>query len=152
MTTLHPGVMDPRRHHVFVYGTLMRGEMRALDGMDATRAVFVGPVSLHGHTLVVPRGAAFPALVVDGTGSVDGELWRVDDALLMSLDRIEGATIDHERLGHGLFRRGVVRVQGTTMEEGAPMFHVDAFAYLWNRADVPLVPLGASWRAWHHAR
>ena len=59
---LHADEHDARRQHVFVYGTLMRGEIRGLDQMPEHRACFAGLARADGHALAVPRGAERAAL------------------------------------------------------------------------------------------
>lgn len=71
--------------HVFVYGTLRRG-----DDNDITRLqpapVFVGTAQVAGtlHHL-----GAYPGIVLGGTGLVRGEVYAITPALELRLDEIE---------------------------------------------------------------
>jgi gamma-glutamylcyclotransferase (GGCT)/AIG2-like uncharacterized protein YtfP len=69
---------------VFVYGTLRRGGSNAfrMDGAE-----FVGPATVGG---VLYRISWYPGLVLDGEGSVTGEVYRVGPELLRALDEFEG--------------------------------------------------------------
>jgi gamma-glutamylcyclotransferase (GGCT)/AIG2-like uncharacterized protein YtfP len=71
--------------HLFVYGTLMRGQPahRTLAG----RATFVGDATVPGALLALGR---YPGLVA-GRGRVHGEIWRFEvPELLPALDEYEG--------------------------------------------------------------
>jgi gamma-glutamylaminecyclotransferase len=71
---------------LLVYGSLRRGE-RANGFMDG--AIFVSLArSAPGWTLY--DLGAFPGLVRTGEGTVLGEIYDVDDELLVRLDRYEG--------------------------------------------------------------
>jgi gamma-glutamylcyclotransferase (GGCT)/AIG2-like uncharacterized protein YtfP len=87
--------------HVFVYGTLRTGGLAAalLTGVER-----VGEATVQGALYDI--GGRYPALVLAGTGTVHGELWRCSAALLARLDEYEGVR-------HGLFRRVALRVAGT---------------------------------------
>jgi gamma-glutamylcyclotransferase (GGCT)/AIG2-like uncharacterized protein YtfP len=89
-------------HTVFVYGTLRRGQgnSRLLRGAE-----FVGNATASG--LLYNLGG-FPGLRLDDAeGDVVGEVWRVDDATLADLDRLEGAAFGfYER------RKWRVRIEG----------------------------------------
>ena len=70
---------------MFVYGTLMRGY--ALHLLLAHASKFLGEGRVHGRLVDLGR---YPGLV-DGAGSVRGEIYRLDDReLLAVLDRAEG--------------------------------------------------------------
>jgi len=74
-----------KKTFVFVYGTLMRGEANHRLLVDAER---VGAAVTMGQLFDL---GSFPALVLTGTDDlVDGELYRVTDAELAALDRLEG--------------------------------------------------------------
>jgi gamma-glutamylaminecyclotransferase len=115
--------MAPRRRLLFVYGTLMRGE---LNHALLAGASFRGP----GRTL--PRFElvdldAYPAMVSGGSAAVAGELYEVDDAVLAAVDELE----DHPHL----YRRRRVRLAGGGWAE----------AYLMSReatAGLPRIPSG----------
>jgi gamma-glutamylcyclotransferase (GGCT)/AIG2-like uncharacterized protein YtfP len=71
---------------LFVYGTLMRGEM---NHERLAGARFLGEArSAPGFTLL--DLGPWPALRDEGGSSVPGELYEVDDALLDVLDVLEG--------------------------------------------------------------
>lgn len=78
------------RHLVFVYGTLLRGEVNhgLLEGAD-----FVGEHRTEPRFTLVRLGA-YPGLISGGRTAVSGELYRVDHAGLKALDRLE----DYPRL------------------------------------------------------
>jgi gamma-glutamylcyclotransferase (GGCT)/AIG2-like uncharacterized protein YtfP len=77
-------------HLVFVYGTLLRGEVnhRLLAG-----ARFLGAHRSE-PCLTLYRLGAYPGAVRGGRTAVSGELYRVDSATLRLLDRLE----DYPRL------------------------------------------------------
>ncbi len=73
---------------LFVYGTLMRGQMNEFRMGDQE---CLGPAT----TLPIYRLYALgwhPGLVIDTTSgiAIHGELWEVDDATLAKLDEYEG--------------------------------------------------------------
>ncbi|HEY1697927.1 MAG TPA: gamma-glutamylcyclotransferase family protein [Polyangiaceae bacterium] len=78
---------------VFVYGTLLSGEgnHRQLRG---ARRLYVRRTEPR-YTLV--SLGRFPALLEDGTTSVVGEVYEVDDELLSQLDRFEGVPTLYRR-------------------------------------------------------
>lgn len=72
--------------HLFLYGTLMRGEAAHLRFALSTRACFVGDGRVPGRLLDL---GGYPGLVA-GDGMVEGELHRIlDPTLLAELDRYE---------------------------------------------------------------
>lgn len=73
-------------HRVFVYGTLLRGELN--HGLLAG-GVFVGAHrTAPCFTLYALSG--YPGLVAGGTTAVSGEVYRINDAGLRLLDQLEG--------------------------------------------------------------
>ena len=71
--------------HVFVYGTLRRGEARDINGLlPAPRPV--GRASVAG--LLYHLGA-YPGLVLDAPGRVQGEVYEISPELERRLDEIE---------------------------------------------------------------
>jgi gamma-glutamylcyclotransferase (GGCT)/AIG2-like uncharacterized protein YtfP len=83
---------DSRAALVFVYGTLMRGY--ALHLLLARASKFLGEGRVHGRLLDLGR---YPGLV-EGAGSVRGEIYRLDDSeLLAVLDRAEGYNFGRRR-------------------------------------------------------
>lgn len=114
---------------LFVYGTLMRG-MRNHGVLGAARARLIGEaVTEPGYRLFEVRGAGFPALVRDGTGTVRGELWDLEPDRIVGLDRFEGCPHIYER-------------KLVCLESGQAVF-----AYFWARDRNALVPVpSGSWR------
>jgi gamma-glutamylcyclotransferase (GGCT)/AIG2-like uncharacterized protein YtfP len=88
------------RWHVFVYGTLRRGEPNhhLLDPRALVRTCRTEP-----RFTLVSLGA-FPAMVPGGTTAVVGELYEIDTVTLAALDRLE----DHPRF----YRRTPIRLEG----------------------------------------
>ena len=76
---------DAARRHVFVYGTLRRGEAN-----DITRLLpsprFVGCAAICGAMYHLGR---YPGVVLAGEGSVQGEIYAIDAELERQLDAIE---------------------------------------------------------------
>lgn len=89
-----------RGFHLFTYGTLRRGGDGAalLEGCEP-----VGPATITG-TLYDIDGE-YPALVLAGTGRVQGEIWRCPARVLARLDA-------YEAVADGLFRRVAAVVDG----------------------------------------
>ena len=77
-------------HRVFVYGTLLRGEVNhdLLDG-----APLLGEHRTEPRFTLLLLGA-YPGLIGGGRTAVFGEVYRVDEAGLLRLDRLE----DYPRL------------------------------------------------------
>jgi gamma-glutamylaminecyclotransferase len=115
---------------IFVYGTLMRGEVNhhLLD-----RARFLEDARTR-ESFELHDFGAFPVLVRGGTRKVSGELYAVDDGTLSELDRLEG----HPHF----YRRSEIE-----LEQG-----LAAEAYLLDQARALAAPPieSGSWRA--HAR
>ncbi len=99
-------------NRLFVYGTLMRGQVRADLLGDAPRVA----ATTHGRLYHLPPG--YPAIVDVPEGVVHGELVTIDPASLPALDDYEGDE----------YRR-VVRVVATA--EGP----VDAWCYVFPPED-----------------
>jgi gamma-glutamylcyclotransferase (GGCT)/AIG2-like uncharacterized protein YtfP len=77
---------------LFAYGTLMRGY--ALHGALAQGATYVGPGRVRGALLDL---GSYPGLV-EGRGTVNGELYRLDAAeVLPAVDRREGYNFERRR-------------------------------------------------------
>jgi gamma-glutamylcyclotransferase (GGCT)/AIG2-like uncharacterized protein YtfP len=80
--------------NLFVYGTLKRGFCRArfLDGQTFLREA----ISLPRYRLY--DLGPYPGLVHDREGvAIQGELWQVDDATMVALDREEAVPILYQR-------------------------------------------------------
>jgi gamma-glutamylcyclotransferase (GGCT)/AIG2-like uncharacterized protein YtfP len=91
---------DPVRVHLFVYGTLRSGG-DAAGLLRGCRPVGTGIVAGTLYDL-----GAYPALVLDGRGPVEGEVWRCPADVLDRLDEYEGVP-------GGLYLRVRVVVEGT---------------------------------------
>lgn len=79
-------------HRVFVYGSLKRG---------GGNHHLLADAALEGDAIVEglemwDTGQGFPACV-PGDGAVEGEVYRVDDATLLAVDRLEGVPDLYER-------------------------------------------------------
>lgn len=84
--------MPARAELLFTYGTLMRGY--ALHPVLARGATFLGEARVRGRLLDLGR---YPGLV-DGAGTVRGELYRIDGPeLLAAIDREEGYNFERRR-------------------------------------------------------
>lgn len=112
---------------LFVYGTLKQGH--GLHGVLADQE-FLGAASVEGFTLL--DCGAFPAMI-RAAGSVNGELYRVDDKTLRQVDRIEGE-------GYLYVRTPVDAV----LPDGRT---IAAHAYLWNQLGRRLPSIGSDWPA-----
>jgi gamma-glutamylcyclotransferase (GGCT)/AIG2-like uncharacterized protein YtfP len=78
---------------IFVYGTLRRGQPNHAQLQGAR---FVGRAHTEQRYEVVDVHG-YPALLEDGSVSVSGELYEVDDALLRRLDAFEEVPEVYER-------------------------------------------------------
>ena len=122
---------------VFVYGTLKRGER---NHRLLAAAEFVGPAFTEPRFRLIDCGP-YPAMIehCDEPLVVAGEVFRIDDAILVELDRLE----DEGRL----YRRKVVEV--SLIDGGAcdqSLRTARCWTYLWINANhtLPLIA-GASW-------
>ena len=115
--------------YIAVYGTLMSGHCRA--GALAPYADLVAPCRIHDTELYSVHDS-FPALV-EGTGTVQGELWRARShedavALLAMTDGIEGyRPFDEDNSMY--LRRQVEAIIADGEQEGDPVL---AYVYVWN--------------------
>lgn len=87
---------EGRVNNVFVYGTLLSGQHN--NRLLATSRL-VGKATLLGRLYSL---GSFPAMRLDWTGVVSGEVWSVDDRTLERLDELEG-------VAHGFYARRAVR-------------------------------------------
>ncbi len=114
--------------NLFVYGTLKRGQRnhRLLAAQE-----LVGPARTLPRYRLYDTGS-YPCLVEDARNgvAVAGEIWRVDESCLPSLDRLEGAPM--------LFRRVEIAVEG---------FAEPVAAYLYNGNVSSFADCGAAWPA-----
>lgn len=80
---------------VFVYGTLLRGEANHYL-LERAECVAADAVAKGLALYVTHPRAAFPyAQRTEPNGRVRGEVWRVDAATLVQLDRLEGVASGH---------------------------------------------------------
>jgi gamma-glutamylaminecyclotransferase len=97
------------RTRLFVYGTLKRGGVAAETMRGAT---FEGSVvTMTGYALY--DLGEYPALVADGDGVVEGEVYLVTGDHLAELDRYEGCP--------ELYRRELVRLADCSLAEAYVM-------------------------------
>ena len=100
--------------HLFVYGTLKRGQPR---NRFLTGQTFIAPAVTRPLYRMFNLGE-YPALVRHADGrAIQGELWDVDDACVRTLDRVEGCDL-------GFYVR-------TTVELSAPCDRLSAETYLY---------------------
>lgn len=132
-------------NYLFAYGTLMRGQSRALDRMFDRGVAFGGEGALRHATLVLPKDAAWPALratvgLLEGPTApgVVGELWNVTSSVLAQLDTIEGTDRRHP-----LFARKKYVID----TEHGWSAHAWCYVWLWPEREWPTTPIGHSWRA-----
>ena len=76
---------DTSTRHVFVYGTLRRGEQRDITSL-CPAPQWVGSASLRG---VLYDLGTYPGVVLGGPKRVLGEVYRIDPQLERQLDEIE---------------------------------------------------------------
>lgn len=116
--------------HLFVYGTLMRGEINHRFLRLCRR---LGDARTEPGFELADLGT-FPALVATGSGVVVGELYEVDEATLRRLDSFEDVP--------NLYVRRAIRVLGPAGREWL------AFAYLMPASAVAGCPriASGSWR------
>ena len=76
----------PSSRHVFVYGTLRRGDVRDITRLSPAPQ-FVGMASVPGELYHLGR---YPGVILGGTGRVLGEVYAISPALEYQLDIIEG--------------------------------------------------------------
>ena len=116
---------------VFVYGTLLRGER---NHHLIAGGHYLGPASTDPCFELLDLGS-YPAMVAGGTTAIRGEVFEVDEAILRSLDDLEGYP--------GYYQR-----EDVTLADGRR-----CLAYLLPasyRRLYPLIP-GGDWRR-HRAR
>ncbi len=121
---------SPASTILFVYGTLMRGDVRApaLAGQQ-----FLGPATTQPRYRLVDCGD-YPGLIEAAAGvGIEGELYAVDAECLRKLDLIEG-------VDEGLYERRPVLL------DDRPGAGTVAYFYLGPIDDLP--DCGRSWRHW----
>ncbi|GAB6019341.1 hypothetical protein CHUAL_000933 [Chamberlinius hualienensis] len=99
--TTEPAEMGWNR--LFVYGTLKRGEpnYKFMTDGEKGKAVFIGPATTNQKwPLIIASKYNIPFLLYkEGTGNfIEGEVFDVDNALLSTLDALEGHPHFYERL------------------------------------------------------
>ena len=77
--------MPPEDRHVFVYGTLCRGEQRDINKLKPDPR-FVGEAFVPGTLYDL---GTYPGIVLGGQGTVRGEVYRISVELESLLDEIE---------------------------------------------------------------
>jgi gamma-glutamylcyclotransferase (GGCT)/AIG2-like uncharacterized protein YtfP len=77
----------PKKHLVFVYGSLMYGHGNHHLLMDNT---FIGDYLTASDNYYMYSLGGYPGVTKGGAGKVLGELYEVDDTTLESLDMLEG--------------------------------------------------------------
>lgn len=87
---------------LFIYGTLMRGEVGHHLLADAR---YVGPARTHARYTLLRLGW-YPALIEGGETSVRGEVYAVDDEALPALDAYEDAPALYARAPVALLDAG----------------------------------------------
>jgi gamma-glutamylcyclotransferase (GGCT)/AIG2-like uncharacterized protein YtfP len=88
--------------HVFVYGTLRRGERNDIAHFRPL-PLFVGPASIEGCLYDL---GAYPGIVLGERGRVVGEVYRITSAVEAALDILEEVKVD----GSGEYRKRDVPV------------------------------------------
>jgi gamma-glutamylcyclotransferase (GGCT)/AIG2-like uncharacterized protein YtfP len=114
--------------HVFVYGTLKRGQPRHrfLAGQNFISAALTRPLYRMFNV------GDYPALVQRADGrSIEGELWEVDETCVNTLDGVEGSDV-------GLYVRAEVELL-------PPFDRLSAFTYLYQRSVEGLADCGSRW-------
>lgn len=115
---------------VFVYGTLKRGGSNHAFLAGQT---FLGEArTVPGFTLYQLQG--YPGMVASKTPapeSVTGEVWSVDAATLIALDRLEG-------IAEGLYRRERIQLL-------PPFADLAVETYLYARSVAGATELGSTW-------
>ncbi|MDX3905664.1 MAG: gamma-glutamylcyclotransferase [Pigmentiphaga sp.] len=94
--------------HVFVYGTLRRGEINDIERLARQRGL-PAPVAL-GEASVAGRLVDFgdwPGLIEQAGPRVRGEVYLVEEALLAAMDEVE----EYDPAGDSLFVRRRVEIQ-----------------------------------------
>tara|TARA_R110001583_G_scaffold94255_5_gene237682 strand:+ start:1049 stop:1429 length:381 start_codon:yes stop_codon:yes gene_type:complete len=89
-------------HKVFVYGTLKKG---GSNHYFLKGSMFLRETILKDHSIYAPSMYGFPLLLEDKGGKVHGEVYKVNDITLRSLDMLESEgylynRIDNKELGY----------------------------------------------------
>ena len=93
--------MEPKKHLVFVYGSLLSG-LYNNTLLESSKLVYKSATTVDKVLLMGPNSTAFPYLVYflseyssdeensSLLGHVEGEVYEVDDTVLATLDMVEG--------------------------------------------------------------
>jgi gamma-glutamylcyclotransferase (GGCT)/AIG2-like uncharacterized protein YtfP len=81
-----PAAQAPACHHVFVYGTLRRGESNDINLLEP-RPTYIDAAVIEGKLYCL---GWYPGLSVQTGSLVQGEVYRIGAALELRLDEIEG--------------------------------------------------------------
>lgn len=121
--------MSKSNHRVFVYGTLRKG-LRLHHCIEAGRWICDARVQGRLHDV-----GTYPALVLDSSGLVQGEVWEVNDQLLDDLDTVEGYRPGAS--GNLYERRSVMAIEESGRE-------IAVQVYEWNSDvdDLELIEMG----------
>lgn len=111
--------------YIFVYGTLRKGQLRH-DVLEESK--FIGYGKLKGYNMYCLGG--FPG-IIEGSGTVFGEVYQVERRILDKIDFIEG-------VDYGFYIRKSVTVELESDEK------IKAFTYIFNRPvkQTELIPEG----------
>ena len=105
---------------VFIYGTLLRGLERA---HLLEQAEFLGPATAPGRLHAL---GAYPGLL-EGSGTVVGELYRIDEQTRAQLDRVEG--FDPANPDDSLYQRRPIHARliatGETLNAQTYLYNLD---------------------------
>lgn len=122
------GESMPKRHHVFVYGTLRQGDVRggALEGYRCVSRKAVLPEFRMHHL------GGFPGIVAveDETRTILGEIYEIDQKCLELLDRIEGHREEDPK--SSFYRRTEVEV---AFQEDEKLEYLDCWTYVFNNPE-----------------
>lgn len=101
---------EEEARHVFVYGTLRRGERNDI-ARYRPPPLFVGPASIDGRLYDL---GAYPGVVLGSGGRVVGEVYRITAEVEAALDILEEVKAD----GSGEYRKKEVPVEvaGQTLQ------------------------------------
>jgi gamma-glutamylaminecyclotransferase len=114
--------------HLFVYGTLKRGQPR---NRYLSGQTFVAPARTQPVYRIFNLGD-YPGLVKSPDGmAIDGELWSVDEACLKRLDEVEGCD-------DGLYCRSPV-------ELAPPHDEISVVTYVYQKPVKGLPDCGTRW-------
>jgi gamma-glutamylcyclotransferase (GGCT)/AIG2-like uncharacterized protein YtfP len=97
---------DSSLRHVFVYGTLRRGESNDINRLQPIPR-FLGMARVHGTMFHLGR---YPGVILGGHGLVLGEVYEISQTLERQLDRIE--EVEPQQTGEYARRDVVVSVAG----------------------------------------